>query len=396
MLEAIRQFTNSWGEAWDVEKGPEFDVLVTENLERLLRMLKTGWFWWVHVAPPCATFSRARQPPLRSFDHVWGLPDRNPKDQAKIDEGNALALIAVEVIKICIRLGIGFTLENPRSSMIWEFPAMADVLSLEEVYRVEVDYCMYGEEWMKPTTFITNVRRMTKLESKCRGSFSRCSRTGQAHRELRGRSPCGLRWTQLACAYPLELCEKYATALQEVEPHWESIPQGARSRLHGDRERIVRATGPAMPLLGHWLEKKWRLLFQGQWSNLEHNNVLELRTVVAVLRHLSRTSQSWGHRVLFFADSLVSLGVLRKGRSSAKDLLHLARVGGIIQMVCRIRGYFRWVPSEINLADGPSRGLGIGAADDTVAVHVGRGVPRDLLRRLQERDRQARRGASHL
>ena len=59
------------------------------------------------------------------------------------------------------------------------------------------------------------------------------------------------------------------------------------------------------------------------------------------------------------------------------------------------RLHARWVPSELNLADGPSRGLGIGAADDTVAVHVGRGVPRDLLRRLQERDRQSRRVASH-
>ena len=151
-----------------------------------------------------------------------------------------------------------------------------------------------------------------------------------------------------------------------------------------------------MPLLGHWLDKKWHLLFKGKWSNLEHNNVLELRTVVAVLRHLSRTSQSWGHRVLFFTDSLVSLGVLRKGRSSARDLLHLARIGGIIQMVCRIRGYYRWVPSELNLADGPSRGEAIGAADDTVAVHVGRGVPRELLRRLQERDRRGRPGPSHL
>ena len=160
--------------------------------------------------------------------------------------------------------------------------------------------------------------------------------------------------------------------------------------------QIVKSHGPALALKDHWLEKKWHVLFQGKWNTLEHNNVLELRTVVMVLRHLSRTSQAWGHRVLFFTDSLVSLGVLRKGRSSVQVLLQQARVGGIIQMVCWIRGYFRWVPSELNLADGPSRGLGIGAAEETVAIHKARGVPKEILRRLRERDRGAELVRPHL
>ena len=130
---------------------------------------------------------------------------------------------------------------------------------------------------------------------------------------------------------------------------------------------------------------KWHVLFAGRWSQHEHNNVLELRTVVSVLRHLSRTSQSWGHRVMIFTDSMVSLGALQKGRSSAKDILHLCRVGAIIQMVSQIRGYFRWVPSEHNLADGPSRGLGIGAAEETIRQHVRRAVPKRLERLLRER-----------
>ena len=55
LLEAIRKLTNSWGEAWDVEKGLEFDVLVTENLELLLRRLKTGWYFSARRTGPEST-----------------------------------------------------------------------------------------------------------------------------------------------------------------------------------------------------------------------------------------------------------------------------------------------------------------------------------------------------
>ena len=204
-----------------------------------------------------------------------------------------------------------------------------------------------------------------------------------------------MRWTQLACAYPVELCTAYAKVMKDLEPSWAGMPKGARVRLQGGRSRIVKSTGATIPLTENWLTMKWHTLFAGRWTQAEHNNVLELRTVVAVLRHLSRASQAWGHRVLLFTDSLVSLGALQKGRSSSKDILHLCRVGAIIQMVCRIRGYFRWVPSELNLADGPSRGEGIGAADKTVQLHVARGVPRRLQQLLRERQ-GAVAGRSHL
>ena len=91
---------------------------------------------------------------------------------------------------------------------------------------------------------------------------------------------------------------------------------------------------------------------------------------------------------MLFTDSLVALGVLQKGRSSANDLLRLCRVVSIVQMVCRIRGYCRWVPSELNLADGPSRGLPIGAAEEMVKLRVARGVPQRLQQLYRQRREQ--------
>ena len=69
-------------------------------------------------------------------------------------------------------------------------------------------------------------------------------------------------------------------------------------------------------------------------------------------------------------------GVLQKGRSSATSLLRLARVACGISLALGIRGYYRWVPSQWNMADGPSRGVGIGAADETKDAHRMRTTPK--------------------
>ena len=116
----------------------------------------------------------------------------------------------------------------------------------------------------------------------------------------------------------------------------------------------------------------------GRWSREEHLNTLELRTIVMLLRHLARSSRTWGQRTLVFSDSVVSIGVLRKGRSSSRPLLRLARVAAVLQMVTRTRIYLRWVPSGLNHADGPSRQLQIGAAEHTIDEHRYRYTPKPL------------------
>ena len=93
-----------------------------------------------------------------------------------------------------------------------------------------------------------------------------------------------------------------------------------------------------------------------------------------MLRHLARSSTAWHHRVLIFTDSMVSLGCLAKGRSSARGLLLCCRASAAVQLVCGIKLYFRWVPSEINYADGPPRGEKLGVAKETVQAHRLRGL----------------------
>ncbi len=75
---------------------------------------------------------------------------------------------------------------------------------------------------------------------------------------------------------------------------------------------------------------------------------------------------------MIFSDSVCALGVLAKGRSSRPPLLRVARRIAAISLGLGIRMVGRYVRSEKNYSDGPSRGLAIGVADETAAAHADR------------------------
>jgi hypothetical protein len=77
---------------------------------------------------------------------------------------------------------------------------------------------------------------------------------------------------------------------------------------------------------------------------------------------------------------MVCLGSLGKGRSSAHGLLRICRQSAAVQLACGIKLYLRWVPSEINFADGPSRQEDVGVPESTQAAHVHRGLTRRMAK----------------
>ena len=105
--------------------------------------------------------------------------------------------------------------------------------------------------------------------------------------------------------------------------------------------------------------RAWRLVLKGRWEYGEHQNILELRTLVLLARRLSRSSRFWDRRFLVSTDLLVRLGALGKGRSTAPAWLALCRRFAAIRVACGVHIFLRWVPSGWNVADGPSRGAGV-------------------------------------
>lgn len=84
----------------------------------------------------------------------------------------------------------------------------------------------------------------------------------------------------------------------------------------------------------------------------EHNHIGELSTLFLALRHLACNSRAWDKRFLLITDSLVSLGVLAKGRSALWPLLRLARQAAAIVMTFGIRPYYQYVEYKINTLTG--------------------------------------------
>ena len=118
--------------------------------------------------------------------------------------------------------------------------------------------------------------------------------------------------------------------------------------------------------------ERWRLTYAGLWRKTVHTNINELRVIVGSARHLSRARTSWRRRILVFTDSLVALGAASKGRSSSPPLLRLCRQLAAVCLTYGIIFRYRYIASEVNPSDGPSRGLPVGAAPETKAAHSDR------------------------
>lgn len=117
---------------------------------------------------------------------------------------------------------------------------------------------------------------------------------------------------------------------------------------------------------------RWKLTWKMRWQAKEHINIQELRVVAGIARRLSLSRSNWNKTMLILSDSSTTLGACMKGRRSSFPLLRQCRVVATVGFALGIRLSVRLVPSERNASDGTSRGLSIGAAEETRRAHADR------------------------
>jgi hypothetical protein len=196
----------------------QIDLTSSDGAARLEDIIARPSVKFVWFAPPCGTFSRARevpvprrsveqgapQPkPLRDEVFPLGFPGLGRCDSIKVAKGNILARTTAEQAGALMTRGALFAIENPENSWIWKHPAMADLLAASGVFTVKFHNCMFGGRRNKGTTLATNMPEMQNMNKLCDG--------GHEH------APWGLAFSRQRafatadeCEYPDILCSEVA------------------------------------------------------------------------------------------------------------------------------------------------------------------------------------------
>ena len=215
-------------EPWDLLRG--FDVfrdgvLLCETLSEAVLQ---------HWAPNCATFSRAREIPLkgirnpprpiRSEIHPEGIPDEvrkmSNKQKKRLEQDTAMADLSAERCMEAHTTGRLFSLEHPARSLARHLPSWKRLEGTSGVNVIEYTTCMFeGSRRKKRQVLITNSRELgVELNLVCRGS-SRCERTGQSHQKWKPIT-AGSKVIQFTTGeereYPVGFCRSYAKAAKEA------------------------------------------------------------------------------------------------------------------------------------------------------------------------------------
>ena len=202
-------------------------------LEELLEQDKV---LYVHFAPPCGTASAAREiqpgpPPLRSINFPMGLPHLNFVQSTRVRKANFLYAWTCKTVMRLNMKGIGWSIENPASSLMWITEPFVDLLqAVGNIIAFSFHTCMFAAPRKKDTAIWTSVQQLrTHLERKCDG----------AHEHLKwGRTARGFA-TAEECAYNDNLCATWAEAILDF-----ALEQGF-SKPPETVQEVATSTPPA-------------------------------------------------------------------------------------------------------------------------------------------------------
>ena len=205
----------------DKERDGGPDMLADQPYQDLVRVAAKGDFDASHAGYPCGSFSRVRYVdtpgmpgPVRSLQHIYGLPTNSEKQQREADQGTIMCVrslnISAEVIEASRRRGVpeASTLENPPGSDTgfegpsWELPESKQFSEQFNILWVEYNTCAYQQRervrWFKPGRFAGRLRGLEELIRPCT-----CP-SGFERQPLKKKEK-----TAAAAEYPRELCEAY-------------------------------------------------------------------------------------------------------------------------------------------------------------------------------------------
>ena len=211
--------------------------LSSDSLWETLRAeLEGGRILALWFGTPCSTFSKARghgagPRPLRSIQHIYGLPKSELRDSEfqQVREGTYFALKTCEMAQAAHSRGVCFGIENPEPwpgyVSLFLLPEVQELSRLSDVTCTNFDQCRLGAETAKPTRLLSFGLDLTQWTWRCQHEYQSWRYTDWngnecekwvPHPPLVGRKrEDGRPATAGAAAYPSEMNELLAQAIHD-------------------------------------------------------------------------------------------------------------------------------------------------------------------------------------
>ena len=166
------------------------DLTKESDTEVLVQTMVSGNIAAVHFAPPCGTASKAREKPLpasmkhiqadplRSDEHLFGLPNVPHKAHHRLTLANRLYAVTLLLVTIAALRNIIVSVENPSGSYFWPLmdllveqnPEFAHWWHMLEAFHFQA--CMHGGDRYKWTCWYGTPSVFLALRQMCDGSHS--------------------------------------------------------------------------------------------------------------------------------------------------------------------------------------------------------------------------------
>ena len=102
---------------------------------------------------------------------------------------------------------------------------------------------------------------------------------------------------------------------------------------------------------------KWRTVGSHRWRRSITLPVAEARATLYAVKHILRSRHGFGQKHLIFSDSMTAACAIARGRSPTYALRRVCQQVAALALCSGSSFHLRWVPSEYNPADNPSRGV---------------------------------------
>ncbi len=105
------------------------------------------------------------------------------------------------------------------------------------------------------------------------------------------------------------------------------------------------------------VDREWRTVGKHVWWDQASLPVYEARSGLYAAKHALRNRASFGQKHLILTDSLTAACAFSRGRSSVFPMRRVCSQLAALALGTGSTFHFRWIPSEWNPADNPSRGI---------------------------------------